>query len=114
MGYLVTQRGIEAHPNQIKAILNIKSPATTKKIQSLTGIATTLNRFLSRFTDKCMSFFKASKKGHKDKWDDECEISFQNLKTYLTSPPLLSKPMPGEDLYINLAVLDLAVSSALI
>ncbi|KAI5323872.1 hypothetical protein L3X38_032945 [Prunus dulcis] len=37
LGYLVTQRGIEAHPNQIKAILNMKSPATTKEIQSLTG-----------------------------------------------------------------------------
>ncbi|CAL8992967.1 unnamed protein product [Prunus brigantina] len=89
LGYLVTQRGIEAHPNQIKAILNMKSPATTKEIQTL-------------------------KKGHKDKWDDECEVAFQNLKTYLTSPPLLSKPIPGEDLYIYLAVSDSAVSSALI
>ncbi|CAL2262907.1 unnamed protein product [Prunus armeniaca] len=98
LGYLVTQRGIKAHPNQIKAILNMKSPATTKEIQSLTGRAATLNRFLSRSTDKCRPFFKALKKGHKDKWDDECEVAFQNLKTYLTSPPLLSKPIPGEDL----------------
>ncbi|CAL2236221.1 unnamed protein product [Prunus armeniaca] len=114
LGYLVTQRGIEAHPNQIKAILNMKSPATTKEIQSLTGRAAALNRFLSRSTDKCRPFFKALKKGHKDKWDDECEVAFQNLKTYLTSPPLLSKPMPGEDLYVYLAVSDSAVSSALI
>ncbi|CAL8153079.1 unnamed protein product [Prunus armeniaca] len=114
LGYLVTQRGIEAHPNQIEAILNMKTPATTKEIQSLTGRAAALNRFLSRFTDKCRPFFKALKKGHKDKWDDECEVAFQNLKTYLTSPPLLSKPIPGEDLYIYLAVSDSAVSSALI
>ncbi|CAL8136493.1 unnamed protein product [Prunus armeniaca] len=111
LGYLVTQRGIEAHPNQIKAILNMKSPTTTKEIPSLTGRVAALNRFLSRSTDKCMPFFKALKKGHKDKWDDECEVAFQNLKTYLTSPPLLSKPIPGEDLYIYLAVSDSAVSS---
>ncbi|KAI5349530.1 hypothetical protein L3X38_002418 [Prunus dulcis] len=74
--YLVTQRGIEAHPNQIKAILNMKSPATTKEIQSLTGRAASLNRFLSRSTDKCRPFFKALKKGHMDKWDDECEVAF--------------------------------------
>ncbi|CAL9005172.1 unnamed protein product [Prunus brigantina] len=114
LGYLVNQRGIEAHPNQIKAILNMKSPATTKEIQSLTGRAAAVNRFLSRSTDKCRPFFKALKKGHKDKWDDECEVAFQNLKTYLTSPPLLSKPIPGEDLYIYLVVSDSAVSSALI
>ncbi|KAI5351081.1 hypothetical protein L3X38_003972 [Prunus dulcis] len=30
LGYLVTQRGIKAHSNQINAILNMKSPTTTK------------------------------------------------------------------------------------
>ncbi|CAL8168200.1 unnamed protein product [Prunus armeniaca] len=93
LGYLVTQRGIEAHPNQIKAILDMKP----KQIRY-----------------KCRPFFKALKKGHKDKWDDECEVAFQNWKTYLTSPPLLSKSIPGENLYIYLAVSDSAVSSALI
>ncbi|KAI5333485.1 hypothetical protein L3X38_023616 [Prunus dulcis] len=114
LGYLVTQRAIEAHPNQIKAILNMKSPTTTKEIQSLTGRAAAFNRFLSRSTDKCRPFFKALKKGHRDKWDDEFQVAFQNLKTYLTSRPLLSKPIPGEDLYIYLEVSGSAVSSALI
>ncbi|CAL9019173.1 unnamed protein product [Prunus brigantina] len=42
---------------------------------------------------ECRPFFKALKKGQRDKWDPECEIAFQNLKTYLTSPPLLLKPI---------------------
>ncbi|KAI5350670.1 hypothetical protein L3X38_003561 [Prunus dulcis] len=92
----------------------MKSPATTKKIQSLTGKAIALSRFLSRCTNKCRPFFKGLKEGHKDKWDDECEVAFQNLKTYLTSPPLLSKSIPGGDLYIYLVVSDSAVSSTLI
>ncbi|CAL9010785.1 unnamed protein product, partial [Prunus brigantina] len=95
LGYIVTQRGIEAHPRQIKAILEMKSPSTVKEIQSLTGRAAALNQFLSKSTDKCRPFFKALKKGQKDKWDEECEVAFQNLKTYLTSPPLLSKPVPA-------------------
>ncbi|CAL2260095.1 unnamed protein product [Prunus armeniaca] len=114
LGYLVTQRGIEAHPRQIKAILEMKSPSTVKEIQSLTGRAAALNRFLSRSTDKCKPFFKALKKGQRDKWDEECEVAFQSLKAYLTSPPLLSKPVPVEDLFVYLAVSNSAVSSALI
>ncbi|CAL2247755.1 unnamed protein product [Prunus armeniaca] len=110
----ITQRSIEAHPRQIKAILEMKSPSTVKEIQSLTGRATTLNRFLSRSTDKCRPFFKALKKGQKDKWDKECEVAFHNLKTYLTSPPLLSKPVPSEYLFVYLAVSNLDISSALI
>ncbi|XP_020415572.1 uncharacterized protein LOC109948075 [Prunus persica] len=80
----------------------MKSPSTVKEIQSLMGRAAALNRFLSRSTDKCRPFFKALKKGQKDKWDEECEVAFQSLKTYLTSPPLLSKPVPGEDLFVYL------------
>ncbi|CAL8167912.1 unnamed protein product [Prunus armeniaca] len=114
LGYLVTQKGIDAHPRQIKPILEMKSPSTVKEIQSMTGRATALNRFLSRSTDKCRLFFKALKKVQRDKWDEKCEVAFQNLKTYLTSPPLFSKPVPGEDLFVYLTVSNSAVSSALI
>ncbi|KAM1394811.1 hypothetical protein ACFX2F_030813 [Malus domestica] len=56
----------------------------------------------------------AIKKAQKDKSDDECEKAFQDLKQYLTSPLLLSKPETAENLYIYLAVSKVAVSSALI
>ncbi|CAL2255743.1 unnamed protein product [Prunus armeniaca] len=92
----------------------MKSLAITKEIQSLTSRASTLNRFLSRSTNKCRLFFKALKKGQRDKWDEECEAAFPDLMAYLTSPPQLSKPQLGEDLFIYLVVSNLAVKSALI
>ncbi|CAL9024492.1 unnamed protein product, partial [Prunus brigantina] len=92
----------------------MKSPTTKKEIQSLTGRAAILNRFLSRSIDKCRPFFKVLKKGQRDKWDEKGNVAFQNLKTYLTSPPMLSKPIPCEDLFIYLAVSNLVVNSILI
>lgn len=47
-------------------------------------------------------------------WTEECEEAFVKLKEYLTSPPLLSKPIEGEDLYVYLAVSEAAISGALI
>ncbi|KAK3001955.1 hypothetical protein RJ639_020249 [Escallonia herrerae] len=47
-------------------------------------------------------------------WTDECQTSFDKLKEYLTSPPLLSKPIPGEDLFLYLAISESAVSAVLI
>ncbi|KAK3012486.1 hypothetical protein RJ639_007937 [Escallonia herrerae] len=44
----------------------------------------------------------------------EEETSFDELKTYLTSPPLLSKPFPGEDLFLYLSVTEVAVSTVLV
>ncbi|KAK3012745.1 hypothetical protein RJ639_008093 [Escallonia herrerae] len=47
-------------------------------------------------------------------WTDDCQRSFEELKTHLSSPPLLSKPFPGEDLLIYLSVTEVAVSTVLI
>ncbi|KAL5561391.1 hypothetical protein UlMin_031138 [Ulmus minor] len=70
--------------------------------------------FISRATDKCQPFFRALRKGKDFSWTAECEQSFQELKTYLGRPPLLSKPQEGESLILYLAVSKGAVSSALI
>ena len=114
LGYLVTQRGIEALPKKIRAILEMKSPTTLKEIESLTRRAAAFNRFISQSTDRCKPFFKATKRAQRDKWDDKCEKTFQDLKKYHTSPLLLSKPEAAENFYIYLAVSEVAVSSALI
>ena len=57
LGSLVTRRGIEVNPDQISAILNMQSPAITKQVQKLVGMAAALNRFISRSSDKCRPFF---------------------------------------------------------
>jgi len=47
LGYLVTQRDIEANPNQISAMLSMRSPTCVKEVKMLNGGLATLNRFLS-------------------------------------------------------------------
>ena len=114
MGSLVTRRGIEADPNQISALIGIKSPSTAKEVMKLTGMAAALNRFISRSSDKCRPFFQLLKKGSKFQWTPECDQALQQLKQYLSSPPLLSTPKPGEHLYLYLSVSQHAVSSFLL
>ena len=57
LGYMVTHRGIEVNPNQIKTINNLRSPRNPKEVQKLTKMATALNRFISRSADRCRPFF---------------------------------------------------------
>ena len=71
-----------------------------------------LNRFISKATDKCLPFFRVLKKSFE--WTDECHKAFEGLKKYLSSPPLLSPSMPGEELYLYIAVSQIAVSVALV
>ena len=70
LGFMVSHRGIEANPEKIKAILNMKPPQSIKEVQSLTRRVAALNRFVSKATDKCLPFFKVLKKAFE--WMDEC------------------------------------------
>ena len=109
---MVSHRGTEANPNKIQLILNMKLPQNIKEVQSLTRRVTAFNRFVSKATDKCLPFFKVLKKAFE--WTNECQRAFQNLKAYLTTTPLLSPFVLGEELYLYLVVTSHAVSSVLI
>ena len=63
LGYMVTHRGIEVNPDQIKAINNLRSPRNPKEVQKLTGMVVALNRFISRSVDRCRPFFLLIKNG---------------------------------------------------
>ena len=108
----MSHRGIDANPEKIKAILNMKPPQSIKEVQSLIGRVAALNRFVSKATDKCLPFFKVLKKAFE--WTDECQKAFQDLKTYLVTAPLLSPSVTGVELYLYLTITPHAVSSTLI
>ena len=88
------------------------SPRTVKEVQKLTGRISALNRFVSRAMDKCLPFFKTLKQAFA--WTDECKAAFQDLKRYLSNPPILSPSKEGKNLYLYLAVSTIAVSATLI
>ncbi|KAL2246198.1 UNVERIFIED_CONTAM: Gag-Pol polyprotein [Sesamum indicum] len=94
--------------------MQLGSPKSIKDVQQLTGKVASLNRFIARFADRNLPFFKVLRKANNFEWNEECEQALQELKLYLTTPPLLSNPMVGEKLYVYLAVSDYAVSSVLV
>ncbi|GKV52511.1 hypothetical protein SLEP1_g59089 [Rubroshorea leprosula] len=50
----------------------------------------------------------------KFEWNQECQAAFDELKSYLSSPPLLTKAMDGEILYLYLDISDETISSVLV
>ena len=112
LGFMVSQKEIEANPDKIQAILDMEPPKNIKEVQSLTGRVTALNRFASKVTDKCLPFFKILRKVFQ--WTNKCRKAFQDLKVYLTTSHLLSLSIPGEELFLYLAISSHAISSALI
>ena len=112
LGFMVSQRGIKVNPDKIQAIMKMEPPRNIKEVQSLNGKIAALNRFVSRATDKCLPFFRMLKKFIE--WTVECQQVFEDLKAYLSSPPLLSPSKPREKLFLYLAISLTAVSAALV
>ena len=82
-------------------------------MQSLIVKVAALNRFISKAMDKCLPFFESLKGNKRFLWDEKCEQVFKALKAYLGKPPLLSKIVDGEPLFLYLAVLEYVISRAL-
>ena len=57
LSYMVTHRGIEVNPDQVKAINNLQPPWNPKEFQKLTGMTAALNWFIFRSADRCRPFF---------------------------------------------------------
>ncbi|XP_075640353.1 uncharacterized protein LOC142612114 [Castanea sativa] len=114
LGYIITHRGIEVNPDQIKAVLGLHSPRNPKEVQKLVGMIAALNRFISWSADRCRPFYRLLHKWKDFRWTDECNLAFEDLKQYLSRPPILSRPEKEEVLYAYLAVTNHSVSLVLI
>ena len=73
-----------------------------------------LNRFIFRSADRCRPFFQLLNKWKGFEWTEECALAFQQLKEYLSRPPIMSKPKVDEVLFAYIAVASHAVSLVLV
>ena len=96
LGFIVSSRGIEANPAKVNAIKFMKPPRSKKDLMKLTGCMAALSRFISRLGDRGLPFFKLLRKFDKFEWNDDASKAFQELKDFLTTPPVLTAPEDGE------------------
>ncbi|KAL0407917.1 UNVERIFIED_CONTAM: hypothetical protein Sradi_1726100 [Sesamum radiatum] len=111
---MVTQQGIEANPDKIKAIIDMGPPTSINEVQRLTRKIVTLSRFISKSAERGLPFFKTLRRIKNFEWTKECQQAFEDLKTYLARLPLLVKPVPRDTLYLYISATSLAVRSVLV
>ncbi|RVW74826.1 Transposon Ty3-I Gag-Pol polyprotein [Vitis vinifera] len=80
LGFMVTQRGIEVNPYQVKAVANMLTPTNKKQLQRFIGKLVALGRFIARFTNKMKPFFLALRDVNKSGWTQSCQNAFEEIK----------------------------------
>lgn len=77
LGYLVTQWGIEANPDQIRVIQEMTIPTSQKEVQELIRKIVALSRFLSWLSDQRKPIFVVLRRKKSLRWDIECTAAFE-------------------------------------
>ena len=109
LGYMVSERGIEANPYKIRAILDMLAPRTKREIRDFLCRLQYISRFIARLIDIYLPIFRLLRKSQPIVWDDQCQRAFKRIREYLLSPLVLVSPTPGCPLLLYLSVLDIAL-----
>jgi hypothetical protein len=111
---MVGHRGIEANPAKVDAIHKMAMPSNKKDVMKLIGMMAALGHIISKLGKKGLPFFKLLKKADKFVWDDEAQKAFEALEESMTTPPIMTPPIPKEILLLYISATTNVVSTVLV
>jgi len=116
LGFMLHQREIEINRRSIDAINKVVSPTDKTELQSLIDKINFIRRFISNLSGKIKAFnpLLKLKTDLEFVWGAEQQVPLDEIKKYLTSPPVLVPPQHGKPLRLYLSTDDTVIGSALI
>ncbi|CAL2270385.1 unnamed protein product [Prunus armeniaca] len=116
LGFLVHQRGIKIDKNKAKSIIEALRPRNQKELQSLLGKINFLRRFISNYAGKIQPFSSLLrlKQEHTFKWEEQHQQAFEEIKHYLSNPPVMSPPKRGRPLKLYVSASEVSIGSLLV
>jgi hypothetical protein len=114
LGFIVSERGIEANPEKIAAITSMGPIKDLKGVQRVMGCLAALSRFISCLGERGLPLYRLLRKTECFTWTPEAEEALENLKALLTNAPILVPPAAGEALLIYVAATTQVVSAAIV
>ena len=100
LGFIVSERGIEANPEKIAAINSMGPIKDLKGVQRVMGCLAALSRFISRLGERGLPLYRLLRKAECFTWTHAAEEALGNLKALLTSAPIMVPPAAEEALLI--------------
>ena len=116
LGFLVHERGIEIGLKSKEAVKTMKPPTTKKELQKLICKINFVRRFISNLPGRIEPFMGLVKIKSEDEfhWGAEQQRAFDEIKEYLSKPPVLVPPQQDRPFYVYLSVGNTSIASVLI
>jgi hypothetical protein len=106
LGFIIHEHGIEIDPTKIESINKMQRPQCNNDMQKLLGKLNCLRRFISNLSGKISAFAPIlrlkNEVGFACGADQQC--TFEDIKKYLSSSPVMKAPMAGIPFRLYIAV----------
>ncbi|CAI7893932.1 unnamed protein product [Closterium sp. NIES-53] len=113
LGHMVSAQGVYVDPKKTEAVRTWKTPENVKELQQFLGFANYYNWFVPQYAKIATPLTNLLKKNTLFKWEDVHQQTMEQLKTALTSAPVLILPDPEKDYVIEADASDQAVGAVL-
>ena len=96
-GHLFTTDGLKPSANKMKAVQDCMPPKTKEELVSFLQMPAYLSRYISNFSSRCEPLRRLTRVKAKFEWTTEQQAAFEDLKSAITSAPVLVPYYPARD-----------------
>jgi hypothetical protein len=116
LGFLVHERGIEIGLKSQEAVRTMVPPTMKRELQQLIGKINFVRRFISNLSGRIEPFMELVKIKANEEFRSgaEQQRAFEEIKEYLSKPPVLVPPQQDRPFYVYLSVGDTSITLVVI
>lgn len=85
LGHLVSSQGVLPDPEKIKVVQNYPKPKNSEEVRRFVAFCNYYRKFIKSFAEITIPLNKLCRKHVEFNWSEECEESFNKLKSVCVS-----------------------------
>ncbi|MCG7870381.1 MAG: RNA-directed DNA polymerase, partial [Candidatus Thiodiazotropha taylori] len=113
LGHVVTEQGLKPDVSKIKCIKEWPVPKTLRDVRSFIGFCSYYRRFIRSFSQRAAPINKLLEAGQPFVWTENCQKSFEDLKSALTGNEVMAFPQDNELFIVDCDSSDTAIGGIL-
>ena len=113
LGHLVCEKGVLPHPDNITKIVQWPRPQNVTQVRQILGMGSYYRRFIHKYSELVNPLVKLTRKSVQFEWTQECENSFNALKSVLTGSSILSYPRDEGEYILDTDASEIGIGAVL-